>query len=190
LSVWAAMACVDSVLPGPRENLRLGVPSQKAGGSQKMSLPKELNQKLQELKVQSDKARNSLSEFYTRLPNIKDSGVVITELQTHIDELIDHIVDCHSFFDTEVLSAFDDVKEEIQKLRSELEIESKNADDLETETYDLKDKIKELEGRIADITKLKVEIPNPKDYLLGRKDPNYISKMEILLGRLREALQK
>jgi predicted neutral ceramidase superfamily lipid hydrolase len=55
---------------------------------------------LVELKKQADHARQSLKEFYDRLPTIRDSAVVIAELQIHIDELLDHIIDCHNFFDS------------------------------------------------------------------------------------------
>lgn len=57
------------------------------------------NDKIPEVKRQGDIARNRLKEFYDRLPTIKDASVVIAELQTHIGELIDHIIALHEFED-------------------------------------------------------------------------------------------
>ena len=58
---------------------------------------------VKELKQQSDEARKSLSEFYDRLPTINDPKIVIIELQEHISQLIDHIIDCHNFIDSKLL---------------------------------------------------------------------------------------
>jgi hypothetical protein len=64
---------------------------------------KHLGERVIELKSQGDQERQKLAEFYTRLPTIQDPAMVITELQTHISTLIDHIIALHEFFDKEVL---------------------------------------------------------------------------------------
>jgi hypothetical protein len=59
-------------------------------------------QRLKELKAESDSIRNRLSFFYDCLPRFEDPKAVITNLQTFIDELIDHTIHCHEFYDNEL----------------------------------------------------------------------------------------
>jgi len=53
----------------------------------------ELINKVEANKIQRKKVLESLKDFYTRLPDIKNVEVLLTEFKAHNDELIDYILE-------------------------------------------------------------------------------------------------
>lgn len=76
-----------------------------------MTETERCKQRLKELKAESDSIRNRLSFFYGCLPRIESAKSVITNLQGFIDELINHTIHCHEFYDNELSRLLGDKKE-------------------------------------------------------------------------------